>query len=298
MEHTRTITRDYATGDQAVLHVESRSGAVNVEGHDSESVHVEAIVHVWSDLAEEADEAASLVERGIEHDRHRVIARAPSLPHTEGWSLWGGRRGSRVDYHVRVPQQTAVRVLSRSGRVQISGTQGRVHVESMSGRCSIRRVQGDVTVTVRSGGISLEQISGAISVEAKSGRIEASHITGDLRAEARSGSVDLRDIRGDLAVSAHTGAVSIDDARGAVRAQAHTGMIRYRGGVHGDFDMKAHTGLIHLVVDPEKPFFLDAESTLGAVRSDLPPRRGGAGNGTGPKVRLRTHTGAIKLTRA
>jgi hypothetical protein len=58
--------------------------------------------------------------------------------------------------------------------------------------------------------------------------------------------------------------------------------------------------MIHLAVDPGFPFFIDAESDLGAVRSDLPPRRGGGGspNGAGPKVRLRTHTGAIRLTRA
>jgi len=66
-----------------------------------------------------------------------------------------------------------------------------------------------------------------------------------------------------------------------------------------DADGRLHLGLIHLAVDPDYPFFVDAESDIGAVRSDLPPRRaGGAPNGTGPKVRLRTHTGAIRLTRA
>src|SRR5882724_8523372 len=103
MEHTRTITKEFETGNKAVLHVETRSGSVTVEGHDSASVHVEAIVHVWSDLAVEADEAASLVDQAIEQNEHRVIVRAPSLPHTEGWSLWGGKRGSRVDYNIRVP---------------------------------------------------------------------------------------------------------------------------------------------------------------------------------------------------
>src|SRR6185295_4791013 len=107
MEHTRTISKDFETGAAAVLHCESRSGSVSVEAHESTMVSVEAIVHVWSDLAVEADEAASLVERGIEQDAHRVIVRAPSLPNTEGWSLWGGKRGSRVDYNIRVPVKTA-----------------------------------------------------------------------------------------------------------------------------------------------------------------------------------------------
>jgi hypothetical protein len=85
-----------------------------------------------------------------------------------------------------------------------------------------------------------------------------------------------------------------------VRAQARTGAIRYRGKVLADMDMRAHAGLIHMAVDPEYPFFVDAESDVGVVRSELPPRRGGGGpaHGAGPKVRLRTHAGAIKLTRA
>jgi hypothetical protein len=129
--------------------------------------------------------------------------------------------------------------------------------------------------------------------------MEISHIEGAVTAEARSGNIELRDVSGEVHITAHTGTVSIESAKAGVRAHAHTGAIRYHGRVCGDFDIKANTGLIHLAVDPDFPFFVDAESNLGSVRSDLPPRRGGGRpNGSGPKVRLRTHTGAIRLTRA
>src|SRR4051794_1264504 len=111
MEHTRTVTRDFETGAKAVLHVEARSGSVSVESHPGASVIVEASVHVWSDVAVDADEAAALVARGMEQDAHRVIVRAPQFNQSEGWSIWGGKRGTRVDYSVRVPHTTAVRVL-------------------------------------------------------------------------------------------------------------------------------------------------------------------------------------------
>lgn len=298
MEHTRTVTREFSTGEKAVLHVEARSGAVAVESVDGARVLVEAIVHVWSDLGVEADEAASLVARGMEQDDHRVIVRAPSLAPTEGWSLWGGKRGSRVDYSIRVPVQTAVRVLSHSGRVQIARVDGRVHVESQSGRVSIDRVRGDVMAVARSGGVSIEHVQGNVSAETKSGRLEIGRVTGSAMASARSGALDLRDIGGDLKAAAHTGSIVIEDARARVKAEAHTGAIRYRGRVVADMEMRAHTGLIHLAVDPAAPFFIEAESDLGAVRSDLEPRSGGASNGTGPRVKLRTHTGAIRITRA
>ena len=298
MEHTRTITREFETGDKAVLHIEARSGAVHVESHELPRVHLEAVVHVWSDLAAEADDAASLVERGMEQDAHRVIVRAPSLPQTEGWSLWGGKRGSRVDYTVRVPMRTAVRVLSKSGRVHIARTEGRVHLESGSGRLSIEDITGDVLVVSRSGSLSIERVRGDVSAEVRSGRMEIHVVSGTTTMQSRSGATEVRDIGGDLDVTAHTGPVIIDGAHAAVRVRAHTGMIRYQGKVEGDIDMKTQTGLIHLAVDPDRAFFIDAESHIGAVRSDLPPRRGGGTtNGTGPKVRLRTHTGAIRLTR-
>ncbi len=298
MEHTRTITREFETGEKAVLHVESRSGAVLVESHALPRVHVEAVVHVWSDLTVEADEAASQVERGMEQDAHRVILRAPSLPQTEGWSLWAGKRGSRVDYTVRVPVRTAVRVLSKSGRVQIARTEGRVHIESGSGRCGVEDVTGDVAVNTRSGSLVINRVRGDVVAEARSGRIDVRAVTGKAMVQSRSGVTELRDIGGDLDVTAHTGSVLIDGAHAGVRARAHTGALRYRGKVEGDIDMKAHAGLILLAVDPERLFYIDAESEIGNVRSDLPPRRGGgSANGTGPKVRLRTHTGAIRLTR-
>ena len=302
MEHTRTITREFETGAKAVLHVETRAGAVSVESHERDLVHVEAVVHVWSDIADDADEAASLVERGMEQDAHRVIVRAPTLPQTEGWSLWGGKRGSRVDYTIRVPVTTAVRVLSRSGRVQIGRTDGRVHAESLSGRLTVSTITGDVTAVAKSGSISVDHIDGNVNIEVKSGRIDVAHVSGTVTVEARSGATDLRDIGGELKVTSHTGSLSIDDARGPVKALGHTGAIRYRGRVLADVELRAHTGLIQMAVDPQYPFFIDAESDVGTVHSDLPPRRGGAPVGRdgapAPKVRLRTHTGTIRLTRA
>jgi hypothetical protein len=63
-------------------------------------------------------------------------------------------------------------------------------------------------------------------------------------------------------------------------------------------DMEAHAGSITLAVDPEFPFFLDAETHVGSVRSDLPPRRNGSGPAAGgPRVKLRSHAGSIRLTR-
>jgi DUF4097 and DUF4098 domain-containing protein YvlB len=310
MEHVRSVTREFETGDSAVLHVEARSGAVLVESHPRPTVRVVATIRVWSDHEVEADDAAALVSRAIDQDdQQRVIVRAPTLPQSEGWNLWHGHRSSRVDYTIAVPVRTAVRVLSRSGAVRVARTEGRVHVESGSGRASVEEVQGNVTVISRSGSIQADRIRGETNLETRSGRIDAHAIDGPLTMQARSGTVEARGVTGDLSARAHTGAVNLADGCARVYARTHTGAIRYSGRVQGDFDMKAHTGLIHLTVDADRPFYIDAESQVGTVRSDLAPRRTpgpsrprpdaapAAAEGAAPKVRLRTHTGAIRLSR-
>lgn len=299
MEFTRTVEREFATPPKAVLHVEARSGAVSVETHAKQQVIIEAILRVWADHEVEVDEAALLVERGMtQDDQQRVIVRAPSLPQSEGWSFWG-KRGARVDYNIRVPSQTAVRVLSRSGRIGVSGTVGRAHVESGSGRVTLQDITGDVNAVSRSGAMSIERVEGNVTVEARSGRLELRRVSGNTAVQSRSGVIDLREIDGDIEARAHTGSITIERPGGGVYARAHTGAIRFSGKIEGDVALSAQTGTISMAVDPQQGFFLDAESDTGTVRSDLPPRRGGSGAPPegGPKVRLRTHTGSIRLVR-
>jgi DUF4097 and DUF4098 domain-containing protein YvlB len=299
MEHVRTIDREYDTGEHAVLHVEGRSGAIMVEGTDSASVRVEATVRIWSDVAAEADDAAAQVEASMQQDGNRVIIRAPSLPQGgHGWGSLFGLRGSRVDYVVRVPRRSAVRVLSRSGRVAVSRIEGRVHSEVMSGRCEIEDVTGDVTVVSRSGTLTIDQVDGNVTAEARSGKVRVRRVAGNASVEARSGAVEAAEITGTLRASARTGSVNIDTALSDVQASSRCGPVRYRGPVQGDFNIEVGTGPINLEVDAERPFFIDAESSLGPVTSSLPPRRGSsAPSEGGPKVRLRTRTGPITISK-
>jgi DUF4097 and DUF4098 domain-containing protein YvlB len=299
VDYTRTITREYETPERAVLHAEARAGSVIVESHAHARIRIEAVIHIWSDHEAEADEAAAMVERGMSQDeQQRVIVRAPALAQSEGWSFWG-KRGARVEYNILVPARTAVRALSRSGRVSVGRTEGRVHAESGSGRITLEDITGDVAVVSRSGNISAARLTGVLTAEARSGRIEARDIEGKVALQSRSGSIDVRNVTGDLEVRCHTGTITIEGAHGGVYARAHTGGVRCSGRIEGDVALSAHTGSITLAVDPAQPFFLDAESETGSVRSELPPRRGSSAQPSegGPKVRLRTHTGSIRITR-
>jgi hypothetical protein len=316
MEHVRTVTREFATGDNAVLHLESRSGSVLVEGRATASVTVEATLHIWTDIAAEADDAASLVAGNMEQDGHRVIVRAPALSgesglafgiaggkdtpdgriHFRGWIP--GLRSSRIDYVVRVPARTAVRVLSRSGAVQISHTQGVVHTEAMSGRLGIEDVRGDVNAVSRSGAMLIERVVGDLIVDGRSGKVRIKGIEGRATIEVRSGALEVEDVGSDVRLLSRAGSVNVANVRGKLYVRTRAGTMRYRGRVCDDMDIEAHAGSITLAVDPDAPFFVDAESQVGSVRSDLAPRRnGGTAAAGGPRVKLRSRAGSIRLTR-
>lgn len=301
MEHVRTIIREFSTRTPAVLVVEARSGAVIVDGHAGDSVRIEAALHLWSDEPGDADDDARLVAQGIRQEGSSVVIDAPPLSQNQGgWGLLHfGVRGSRVDYQIGVPRETAVRITARSGRVHVAKTQGPVNCDVRSGRCQVEDVQGDVTIVSRSGTVVIEGMEGALSAEARSGRVKVQRVRGSAKLEAKSGSIEAEGVAGDLRATARTGAISIEDAGGKVEVRSRCGPVRYRGRVNGDFDIEVHTGPIMLAVDPDQPFFIDAESHIGPVRSELSPRRGGPQPAAGgPKVRLRTHTGPITLTRA
>jgi len=299
MEHVRTVTREFTTGVRAALDVEARSGAVSVEGYEGDAVLIEAVLHVWTDVASDADEDASLVARSMTQDGAKVSIRAPALSQSGGgWSLLHFGRGSRVDYRIRVPATSDVRVDARSGRVSVARVTGHVDCEMRSGKCTVEEIRGDVAMRSRSGSVSIDGVEGALTAEARSGRVKVRRVRGRVSVEARSGSIDIADAGGDLRASARSGAISIEDAGGAVNVRSRCGPVRYRGAVKGDFDIEVQTGPIMLSVDTRHPFFIDAEAHLGPVRSELSPRRGaGQPSGDGPKVRLRTHTGPITIAR-
>ncbi|HEY8173669.1 MAG TPA: DUF4097 family beta strand repeat-containing protein [Dehalococcoidia bacterium] len=297
MEHVRTLSREFATGDKAVLHLESRSGEVIVEGRETDRVAVDAVVRVWTDLSTDADDAAALVERNMEQDGHRVIIRAPTLDQREGWGALFGR-SPRIDYHVRLPRHSAVRVLSRSGAVQIAHVEGVVHSEALSGKIGIEDVKGDVSVVSRSGNVLIERITGDVIAEARSGKLRLNQVEGIAQLEARSGTIEAEQVKGDLRITARSGTVNIEHPGGKVHLRAHAGSVRFKGRVFDDVEIEANAGSITFAADPDFPFFVEAESSVGSVRSDLRPRRNGvvppAG---GPRVRLRTRAGSIRLTK-
>lgn len=277
MEYIRTFTEEFELGDQAQLSIEIRSGALAIRGDDTRRARIEVVARLWADDDREADEQADLIRRGIRQDGSRVVIRAPTLLRPTPFLFFS--RGPRIDYQVAVPKRTEAGIESRSGRVEVENVTGPLEIDARSGRVGVRQVERSVKVGSRSGSVLAEEIGGSLGVE------------------TRSGSVKVQGCRGDVGVRARSGSVQVEDVGGKLKVEAYSGAVRYEGDVADDIDISVRSGAIRLGVDPNRAFYLDAETTSGGVRSDLPMRRSGEGPaaGTGPTVRLRTRSGGIHL---
>jgi DUF4097 and DUF4098 domain-containing protein YvlB len=133
-------------------------------------------------------------------------------------------------------------------------------------------------------------------VEARSGGIRVSGCKGSCSVSARSGSLQIEDVGGEVDIETRSGSASISDAGAGVKLRAKSGSVRFDSAVEGPVSIEVWSGSIRMSVDTSKPFFLDAESAHGAVRSDLDVRsKSAAPPADAPTVRVRTKAGAIVI---
>ena len=312
MEYIRTAEREFPVGDELKLEYEGRSGNIVVEGADTDRARVQIVAHISEESAEEADAALQRIVEGVRVEDGTLRITAPKI--VASGFFFSFNRGMRIDYAVTVPRRTRARLASSSGRVEVARIAGPLDVAQKSGRTSARAIEGDTRILTKSGGTDLEEIGGNLVAQAHSGRVSVDRVAGGVKLTAHSGAVKLDRVGGNVEARTHSGRIEVTEVGGNVNLVSHSGRIRvaaprgsvrlhsisgaliYEGQVHGNVEIESTSGAIHFDVDPARPFFMDAETVTGSIRSDLPPRRGEGPPPEGaPTVRLRTVSGAIRI---
>lgn len=313
MEYIRTATLEYPTGAAVRLEYDGRAGNVLIDGADTDKVTVQIVAHVNEENAAAADAALQRIVDSIRHSGSLVTITTPHIETPGPWFFFS--RGVRVDYAITVPYQATCRVASRSGRVEVAHIAGPLEITQRSGRTSVRAIRSGVQVSSRSGSIEVDDVGADLMASSASGRVTASRIGGDARVQTASGSVrveqvggsltaqsasgriDAARVAGDARLGTASGRLSLSASGGKVQLTTVSGSARFRGRVCGDVAIETVSGAIDVDVDPRTPFYLDAETRSGSIRSDLPPRRSGPPPEGAPTVRLRTLSGAIRIGR-
>jgi len=242
-------TKTFTVARDAALSLVNIAGAIVVEASPGDTIRVEA--RRVGRGATEADAQEQLDQTRVSYTQHgnRVEVRAY---HT------GRMQRSEVFFTVAVPASVAVDVRSISGDVRLKGLKGEARADTVSGDLAAEALSALASVKTVSGDLRISGCSSSREVTA--GTVSGEIVVRGLKARSCnigtvSGTVDLADAACDETL-----------------VRSVSGDVIYAGSLvkSGRYELKSHSGDIHLRLDGKVGFDVDAQTFSGTVRSDWP----------------------------
>ena len=216
------------------------------------------------------------------------------------------RGGESMHFEVRLPSNVEVFVDTAGGAVELEQIEGQVDLRTSGGRITVEDVGGDVEADTSGGAIRISNVRGDVGADTSGGSISVSSVSGKVVADTSGGGISMRDIGGDILADTSGGSISIDGAGGRVKAETSGGPVKvtFAAGNGSGGSLSSSGGRVTAVVDPSVGLDIDASTSGGSVRSDLPVTvRGtvsktalrGQLNGGGAVLKLRSSGGGIRI---
>jgi hypothetical protein len=242
------------------LTVVADAGSLTVSGSSSSGAHVL--------LTSDKDDFESRFDLKFEElpgELRITLKKKDSLSSWTGWF-----NNSKIRFEIQVPTKTATNLQTGGGHVSVHSLDGDAVVETSGGHIEVADIQGNLSAETSGGHIAIKNISGTANVETSGGHIEANGVNGNLVAETSGGHIEITDARGRVDADTSGGHVEVSFAKG----NAHGGKIESSGGG------------ITVSVDPNVDLSIDASTSGGSVRTDVPVKIVGKVKGSSIKGTL------------
>lgn len=242
------------------LTVVSDAGSLTVTGSPSPGAHVV--------LTSDKDDLESRFDLKFEELPGELRITMKKKDSLTSWTSWFNN--SKIRFEIQVPTKTRTDLQTGGGHVTVSSLEGDQAAETSGGHIEITDIQGNLTAETSGGHISIKKISGNAKVETSGGHIETDGVNGNLSAETSGGHIEIRDAKGRVDADTSGGHVNVSFAKG----NAHGGKIESSGGG------------ITVAIDPNVDLSIDASTSGGSVRTDVPVKIIGKVNGSSIKGSL------------
>lgn len=242
------------------LTVVSDAGSVTVTGSASPGAHVV--------LTSDKDDLESRFDVKFEELPGELRVTMKKKESLDFWSNWFNN--SRIRFEIRVPTKTRTDLRTGGGHVAVRSLEGDASAQTSGGHIEVTELQGNLSAETSGGHITIKTISGNAKVETSGGHIEVDGVRGDLVAETSGGHIEIRDAKGRVDADTSGGHVEVGFAKGNARG----GKIESSGGG------------ITVAIDPNVDLAIDASTSGGSVRTDIPVKIVGKVTGSSIKGTL------------
>ena len=270
-----TVEETFEVDGPATLDLESDFGDVVVLPSDGDQVEILAQLDLWGADEEDARQQIDL-QMSQEGDTIIVRTQRPSYV-----SVFTFNQASRVDFEIRVPDDTTIEVALSSGDVEVRNVNGTMTLETDFGSIEVDDTQGLVHAQSSSGDITLTDLSDAGDTEVSTdfGTITIRNIEAEsLTAQTDSGTVSVLsgEIDGSLDLESSFGDVSSDSVTAAsYRLHSSSGDLTLHR-CSGTIDLNTDFGSIEVSECTEAILALTTSSgdvTFSGSLSDEGPHR-------------------------
>lgn len=162
----------------------------------------------------------------------------------------------------------------------------------------------DVIVHSGAGSIRVESLDGFVHARSGTGDVTADGIGRNEKSDRSKTSSATAATLSDSSLTTGSGIVTVAKVRGPLNASSVSGTLTASGNPTGDWALQTGSGAIHVQLEPNAKYTLDAEAGSGVIDSKLPaPVSGhitngmlrGTVNGGGPEVKVYSGSGNLDL---
>ena len=170
-----TETDNFTVGDSLTLRVTTLGGQIEVNAGSDNVVRVRA----------ELRDIRRINYQAIQSGNEVII----TAEKTGKW--WFPAGNTQADIYVTVPADTALRLDTSNGDIEVQGTIRGGILDTSNGDILLQQVQGDFEATTSNGAVDIEGIQGNARVKTSNSRVTLREATGSFNVKTSNGAVSF-----------------------------------------------------------------------------------------------------------
>lgn len=264
LQHKTTESWEFDGATISQIHAETRNGSIKIAESHDDQIHFEAQINIYSRYKKDALKYAENVILDPTVSNGKLMVNTQNPKPSK--NIW-----IAAHYTIYTPREMNLTLISSNAIITVDDIDGELYANTTNGK------------------VIAQNVTGPVQVHTTNGRIELSGLTGEF---------DIRTTNGSIALNAQeiTGKSTVETTNAKIEMEIASGNAPLR--------IKTTNGSIYLKLPPSYSGQLDAKTSNGRVKSEIPVTvyeldrnelKGDLGSGGSNEIYIRSTNGSINI---